>query len=247
MAITIRLASLDDAKSLLDIYRYYVEETAITFEYDVPTLEEFTGRMRSIMAFYPYLVAEEDGKILGYDYASKFHPRAAYAWSAEVTVYLDKAARGKGVGRQIYGKLEDYLTQMGILNLNACIASTDVEDAYLTNGSEKFHRALGYQLVGKFHDSGYKFNRWYDMIWMEKYWVSMERTLHQLSLFMRLQKKLNFYELGFLSCLFMISKTLRLRSQSFLFLFSNGFLGKTFLALALLPDDNAYETLCYHT
>ena len=58
---------------------------------------------------------------------------------------------------------------MGILNLNACIASTDVEDAYLTNGSEKFHRALGYQLVGKFHDSGYKFNRWYDMIWMEKF------------------------------------------------------------------------------
>ena len=168
MAITIRLASLDDAKALLDIYRYYVEETAITFEYDVPTLEEFTGRMRSIMAFYPYLVAEEDGKILGYAYASKFHPRAAYAWSAEVTVYLDKATRGKGVGRQIYGKLEDYLTQMGILNLNACIASTDVEDAYLTNGSEKFHRALGYQLVGKFHDSGYKFNRWYDMIWMEK-------------------------------------------------------------------------------
>ena len=110
MAITIRLASLDDAKALLDIYRYYVEETAITFEYDVPTLEEFTGRMRSIMAFYPYLVAEEDGKILGYDYASKFHPRAAYAWSAEVTVYLDKAARGKGVGRQIYGKLDNLLT-----------------------------------------------------------------------------------------------------------------------------------------
>lgn len=225
MAITIRLASLDDAKALLDIYRYYVEETAITFEYDVPTLEEFTGRMRSIMAFYPYLVAEEDGKILGYDYASKFHPRAAYAWSAEVTVYLDKAARGKGVGRQIYGKLEDYLTQMGILNLNACIASTDVEDAYLTNGSEKFHRALGYQLVGKFHDSGYKFNRWYDMIWMEKYWVSMERTLHQLSLFMRLQKKLNFYELGFLSCLFMISKNSETTVSEFFIFIQQRFLG----------------------
>ncbi len=191
MAITIRLASLDDAKSLLDIYRYYVEETAITFEYDVPTLEEFTGRMRSIMAFYPYLVAEEDGKILGYDYASKFHPRAAYAWSAEVTVYLDKAARGKGVGRQIYGKLEDYLTQMGILNLNACIASTDVEDAYLTNGSEKFHRALGYQLVG----------------------------------FMRLQKKLNFYELGFLSCLFMISKNSETTVSEFFIFIQQRFLG----------------------
>ena len=109
---------------------------------------------------------------------------------SEATVYLDKAARGKGVGRQIYGKLEDYLTQMGILNLNTCIASTDVEDAYLTNGSEKFHRALGYQLVGKFHDSGYKFNRWYDMIWMEKMLGEHGRTLHQLSPFMRLQKSL---------------------------------------------------------
>ena len=61
-----------------------------------------------------------------------------------------------------------YLKKMGILNLNACIASTDMEDEYLSNGSEKFHAALGYALVGKFHQSGYKFNRWYDMIWMEK-------------------------------------------------------------------------------
>ncbi|BAK27379.1 GNAT family N-acetyltransferase [Streptococcus gallolyticus subsp. gallolyticus] len=168
MTVIIRLARLEDAKDLLAIYRYYVEKTAITFEYEVPSLEEFQERMCSIMAFYPYLVAEEAGQILGYAYASSFHPRAAYAWSAEATVYLDKAARGKGVGRQIYRALEEYLIKMGILNLNACIASTETEDAYLTNGSEKFHRALGYQLVGKFHQSGYKFNHWYDMIWMEK-------------------------------------------------------------------------------
>ena len=168
MTVIIRWARLEDAKDLLAIYRYYVEKMAITFEYEVPSLEEFQERMRSIMAFYPYLVAEEAGQILGYAYASSFHPRVAYAWSAEATVYLDKAARGKGVGRQIYCALEEYLIKMGILNLNACIASTETEDAYLTNGSEKFHRALGYQLVGKFHQSGYKFNHWYDMIWMEK-------------------------------------------------------------------------------
>lgn len=168
MTVIIRLARLEDTKDLLAIYRYYVEKTAITFEYEVPSLEEFQKRMRSIMAFYPYLVAEEAGQILGYAYASSFHPRAAYAWSAEATVYLDKAVRGKGVGRQIYRALEEYLIKMGILNLNACIASTETEDAYLTNGSEKFHRALGYQLVGKFHQSGYKFNHWYDMIWMKK-------------------------------------------------------------------------------
>lgn len=168
MALTIRLARLEDAKALLAIYRYYVEKTAISFEYELPSLEEFQERMRSIMAFYPYLVAEEAGQLLGYAYASPFHPRAAYAWSAEVTVYLDKAARGKGLGRQLYGALEDYLIQMGILNLNACIATRETADAYLTNASEKFHRALGYHLVGKFHQSGYKFDRWYDMIWMEK-------------------------------------------------------------------------------
>ena len=156
MTVIIRWARLEEAKDLLAIYRYYVEKTAITFEYKVPSLEEFQERMRSIMAFYPYLVAEEAGQILGYAYASSFHPRAAYAWSAEATVYLDKAARGKGVGRQIYRALEEYLIKMGILNLNACIASTETEDAYLTNGSEKFHW------------SGYKFNHWYDMIWMEK-------------------------------------------------------------------------------
>ena len=168
MAVTIRFAQLEDAPDLLDIYGYYVEKTAITFEYEIPSSTEFQERMCAIMAFYPYLVAEEDNHILGYAYASSFHPRAAYAWSAEVTVYLDKSVRGKGIGRQLYGVLENYLVQMGVQNANACIASTDREDSYLTNGSEKFHRALGYQLVGKFHQSGYKFNHWYDMIWMEK-------------------------------------------------------------------------------
>ena len=168
MSISIRFARLEDARDLLEIYTPYIEKSAITFEYDVPSLKEFTERMRSVKSFYPYLVAEEDGQILGYAYASAFRPRAAYAWSVEVTVSLDENARGKGVGRKIYNVLEAYLKKMGILNLNACIASTDMEDEYLSNGSEKFHAALGYALVGKFHQSGYKFNRWYDMIWMEK-------------------------------------------------------------------------------
>lgn len=169
MSVIIRVARLEDAPQLLAIYRYYVTDTAITFEYEVPSLEDFRNRMEVTMAFYPYLVAEEDGQVLGYAYGSRFHPREAYAWSAEVTVYLDKAARGKGVGRRLYDSLEKSLTAMGLLNLNACIATVDREDPYLTNASRAFHDKCGYRFVGKFHQSGYKFNRWYDMIWMEKH------------------------------------------------------------------------------
>lgn len=166
--IEICQAELEDAKELLAIYAPYVEGTAITFEYEVPSLDDFRERMKYIMRFYPYLVAKKDGVILGYAYASAFHERAAYQWSAEVTIYLAKAARGKGLGRKLYEELEAYLKQMGVLNLNACIASTSKEDAHLTNASQKFHEALGYHLVGCFHKTGYKFERWYDMIWMEK-------------------------------------------------------------------------------
>ncbi|MDY4001203.1 N-acetyltransferase family protein [Streptococcus orisratti] len=168
MSIRIREVALEDAADLLQIYAYYVEKTAITFEYEIPSLEEFQGRIQKISAFYPYLVAEDEGTILGYAYASSFHPRAAYAWSAEATVYLSNTARGAGIGRLLYEQLENRLKKMGVLNLNACIATTDHEDPYLTNGSQKFHEALGFRLVGKFHQSGYKFQTWYDMIWMEK-------------------------------------------------------------------------------
>lgn len=168
MTIFIRFATLDDAEAILKIYKPYVRETAITFEYDLPSLPEFKERMATIMAFYPYLVAEEDGQILGYAYATAFHPRAAYAWSAEAAIYLDKSVRGQGLGRRLYDQLESYLKAMGILNVNACIATTEQEDDYLTDGSQSFHEKLGFSLVGKFHKVGYKFHRWYDMIWMEK-------------------------------------------------------------------------------
>lgn len=168
MTPTIRLARLEDVSRLREIYRYYVEETAVTFDYEVPSQEEFAARMQDIQSFYPYLVTEEAGQIVGYAYSAPFHVRPAYAWSAEMTIYLDHRQRHKGLGRLLYQQLEHYLRQMGVLNLNACIASTAVEDAYLTNHSSGFHQALGYQLVGTFHSSGYKFNRWYDMIWMEK-------------------------------------------------------------------------------
>ena len=164
----IRPASTVDADRLRDIYAYYVTYTAVSFEYDVPTKEEFRNRMTGIMEKYPYLVLEGDGEILGYTYARAFVGRAAYDHSCETTIYLDHEARGKGYGRQLYEALEECLKPLGIVNLYACIGDPTEEDEYLTRDSERFHRSMGYSKVGEFHKCGYKFGRWYNMIWMEK-------------------------------------------------------------------------------
>ncbi|HIV69038.1 MAG TPA: GNAT family N-acetyltransferase [Candidatus Butyricicoccus stercorigallinarum] len=164
----IRDAVPADAARLLDIYRYYVEHTAITFEYTTPTCAAFRRRIEQTQRRYPWLVLEADGAIQGYAYAGAFIGRAAYDWSCELTIYLDRAARGRGFGRQLYQALEQRLTGMGILNAYACIGYPAVEDEYLTRNSAQFHAHLGFSLAGTFHRCGYKFGRWYDMIWMEK-------------------------------------------------------------------------------
>ena len=167
-AVRIRSAVPEDAGRLLEIYSYYVEKTAVSFEYDIPSLEEFRGRISGTLKKYPYLVLECCGRILGYSYAGPFKERAAYSRSCEVTVYLDRSFRGQGFGRTLYEALEEQLRGMGILNLYACIGDPISEDEYLTKDSERFHRHLGYTKVGEFHKCGYKFGRWYNMIWMEK-------------------------------------------------------------------------------
>ena len=166
--LRIRDAVLADAPRLLEIYAPYVTGTAITFELEVPEPEEFGGRMASIQMQYPYLVAELDGRIAGYAYASAFHTRAAYAWNVETSIYLDMQMRRHGIGRRLYEELENALRRMGVLNMNACISCPVEEDAYLTRNSIQFHEHMGFTMVGEFHGSGYKFGRWYDMVWMEK-------------------------------------------------------------------------------
>ena len=124
----IRSALPDDAGRILEIYSYYVENTAITFEIDVPSPDEFKKRITKTLARYPYLVLEEDGRIEGYAYAGVFYDRAAYDHSCEVTIYLDRNSHGKGYGRLLYGELEKELKARGIINLYACIADPVVED-----------------------------------------------------------------------------------------------------------------------
>ncbi len=165
---TIRKATTEDAERLLEIYEYYVVKTAISFECEVPSLEEFRTRIDNTLERYPYLVLEENGKIQGYAYAGKFASRSAYAHSSEVTIYLDHDAKGRGFGRELYESLEKDLRNRGILNLYACIADPIAEDEYLNRNSEQFHRHMGFTKVGTFHRCGRKFDRFYNMIWMEK-------------------------------------------------------------------------------
>ena len=164
----IRSAVLDDAERLLEIYAYYVRNTAISFECSVPLPEEFRERIRATLKKYPYLVIEENGVIQGYAYAGVFKNREAYDHCCEVTIYLDRHSKGKGYGRALYEKLEEKLGEMGIINLYACIGDPISEDEYLTRNSEKFHQHMGYVKAGEFHKCGHKFGRWYNMIWMEK-------------------------------------------------------------------------------
>ena len=166
--ITVRSAALGDAERILEIYDYYIKNTAITFEYTTPPIEEFRGRMEKTMQKYPYLVAVKDGVIAGYAYAGAFVGRAAYDWSCETSIYLDKNARKCGIGKTLYAALEKELKKMGILNMYACIGYPAEEDEYLTKNSAEFHNHIGFAQVGEFHKCGYKFGRWYNMIWMEK-------------------------------------------------------------------------------
>jgi L-amino acid N-acyltransferase YncA len=168
--VTIRAAQPADAGRLHEIYAPYVKKTAITFEYEIPSVEEFRGRLETVRKRYPYLAAEADGKLLGFAYAGPFKGRAAYDWAVETSIYVEETRKGQGIGRKLHDALEAALKEQGILNMNACIGCppNGEDDEYLTMDSVRFHSRMGYRMVGEFYQCGYKFNRWYNMVWMEK-------------------------------------------------------------------------------
>lgn len=158
---TIRIARPEDAPALLGIYSVYVEKTSITFEYQVPAVEEFKDRIRKTLEKYPYLVALDDSGICGYAYASAFKSRAAYDWSVETSIYVRENSHAKGIGSALYKALEQYLRTQHVCNVCACITHPNP-------ASEAFHTGFGYQTVAHFHRSGFKLGQWHDMIWTEK-------------------------------------------------------------------------------
>lgn len=166
--IYLRIAKPSDAHELLGIYAPYVENTSITYEYTVPTVDEFRARIENTLQKYPYVVAVKGDEIIGYAYTGTFHKRAAYAWDAETSIYVRRDCHGLGLGRRLYDALEKLSHAQNIINLYACIAYPEVDDEYLTRNSMNFHAHLGFELVGTFKRCSYKFDRWYGMVWMQK-------------------------------------------------------------------------------
>ena len=165
---TVRTVTPEDAQALLDIYSWYVENTAVSFELEPPTVEEFRARIAYYRRRYPYLCVTQGDVIVGFAFAHAFRERAAYDYVAETTIYLRHDMRRRGAGRLIYTILENELKKMGVTNLYACIAVPDGDDPHLSDASPLFHQKLGFGSCGVFYNCGRKFGKWYTMIWMEK-------------------------------------------------------------------------------
>ena len=159
--LRLRRALPADGPACARIYAYYVENTPITFEYTAPDGAEFARRIRHKSETYPFVAAEEDGRVVGYAYASEFRDRAAYAWSAELSVYVDPACRGRGIGERLYRALLEFLTVQGFAWACGCI--TDPNEA-----SFALHEKLGFTLAGKMRRVGFKSGQRLDIVFYEK-------------------------------------------------------------------------------
>lgn len=152
----IRPVSLADSETLLEIYRPYVDESAISFELQPPSLAEFQKRISDKAGKYPWLVCEEDGAITGYTYAGEFRSRPAYAWTTETSVYVRQGLHGQGIGRALYTALLAILQEQGFVNVVGGITLPNPQ-------SVGFHEKLGFRPVGRIQDAGFKLGRWWDI------------------------------------------------------------------------------------
>ena len=157
----IRPAADADVPAILEIYAPYIRTSTATFEYDVPTAEAFLHRFHAYTRQFPWLVWEEDGKLLGYAYASAPYERAAFCWCAEPSVYLRPEAKHRGIAAKLYAVLEKILEIQGYQVLYALITEENRE-------SVRFHEKAGYHFQAVFPACGYKFGRWLGLVWMEK-------------------------------------------------------------------------------
>ncbi|MBR1420052.1 MAG: N-acetyltransferase [Selenomonadaceae bacterium] len=166
--VKIRVAEISDAEKILEIYSPYVDRTAVSFEYDLPSIEKFRQRMKHIQKRFPFLVAIIDDEIAGFAYTDLFAERAAYQYCVEASIYLQQDFQRQGIGKLLYEKIEKISRDQNFVSLYARVATTEIEDEFLTNASLKFHEKLGFQIVGKLPKCGFKFDRWYDMTIMMK-------------------------------------------------------------------------------
>jgi len=159
--LNMRLIKNTDAEATLEIYRVYVEKTAISFEYEVPALHEWQKRIETNTSEYPWLVGTCDGEIIGYAYGSKHRYRTAYMWSPESTIYLNEKFHGLGLAKVLYQSLFRLMAVQGFVNVYAGVATPNPK-------SENFHLSMGFSEIGIFRNVGYKFDKWHDTRWFQK-------------------------------------------------------------------------------
>ena len=159
MPLSIRVATVEDAAALLDIYRPYVEETAISFELEVPSADAFAERIQRTLSKWTWLVAEIGDEVVGYAYSSAHRARAAYAYSVETSAYVARSRHRQGIARNLYERLFEELQSLGYASAYAGITLPN-------EASVSFHQSLGFAMVGVFPRVGYKFERWHDVAWL---------------------------------------------------------------------------------
>lgn len=152
----IRPATAADAAAICAIYNHYVAHTTISFETDTVAAPAMAQRIAEVQAQFPWLVYEEQGRLLGYAYASKWKPRAAYRHSVESSVYLHPEAGGRGIGKLLYARLFEQLKPLGVHLVIGGIAQPNPASVAL-------HERLGFVKVGQFNEVGYKLGRWVDV------------------------------------------------------------------------------------
>lgn len=160
-ALSIRLATPDDAVAIQAIYAPYILDSATSFETEVPTVAELAERIAKTLTYFPWLVSEESGHVVGYAYASAHRERAAYGWAVDVSVYIAEGHQRRGIGRQLYEALFARLRQQGFYTAIAGITLPNP-------GSVGLHESLGFTLVGTYHNIGFKAGAWRDVGWWEK-------------------------------------------------------------------------------
>ena len=152
----IRSATTEDASSVLEIYRPYVDGSVVSFEYEVPSVETISERISSCLKKYPWIIAESESKVLGYAYASDFRARKAYRLIPEVSVYVSPEAKGKGIAKQLYLELFSRLKEMGMVAVYAGMTTPNQE-------TERFHEKMGFKFTAKFEKIGFKYEQWHDV------------------------------------------------------------------------------------
>ena len=158
--MTIRNVEIRDAEAITAIYNYYIENTIITFEEEAITVEEMASRIKSISLQYPYLVYEENGKVVGYAYATQWKARSAYRFSAEDTIYLDHRETGKGFGCELFSA---FLNEFRKTNLHSLVGGIALPNA----ASVALHEKFGFKKIGQFEEIGFKFGKWVDVGYWE--------------------------------------------------------------------------------